>query len=148
MKYRIKEENHSDSYQHPLDYEEKESFKINNMKHYTETIPAALAEKLKEKGMSMMPCLNITQTNSFSDDGGIHFYYFPTYADVFDWLMEREVFIEIELEWDFAEEVISDGWEYGVIKKGTIHNRLFSHGRCDSWHEAADAAIEKALTLI
>lgn len=102
------------------------------MNYYTSTISVSLAEKLKEKGMPMKECLNIISSNSFSDDGGIHFYYLPIFASCFDWLMEQGVDMELStraffLVWD------KDG--PSAIKGKT-------------WHEAAEKAIEKALTLI
>lgn len=105
------------------------------MKYYTEIIPSTLAEKLKEKGMPMMPCLNITPMNSFSDDGGIHFHYLPTYAEVFDWLTEMGIYVGISLTWD--------KWCWNIYNDQPSYQYNF-----DSWHEAANAAIEKALTLI
>lgn len=107
------------------------------MKHYTDTIPLSLAEKLKEKGMPM------------EEDGkSIIDWKVPTYAATIDWLMsERGLHIIVEPYWDFAEEVIDTTYEWSVVKSGTIHaDTPYSH--CDTWHEAADAAIEKALTLI
>ena len=94
------------------------------MKHYCDYIPLSLAEKLKEKGMPIY----------LENDG-----YWgktiksPTYAEVFDWLMEKGISMDLStraffIVWD------KDG-NPSVIKGKT-------------WHEAAEKAIEKALTLI
>lgn len=99
--------------------------------YYTATIPPTLAEKLKEKGCE-------------------HPYAIPEqweYGFVFDWLMEKGLFVVVEPYWDFANETITKDFEASVIKQGTIHTPTpIVEG--NSWHEAANAAIEKALTLI
>lgn len=114
------------------------------MKYYTETIPTTLAEKLKEKGMPMMPCLNITQTGSFSNDGGIHFYYLPTFAECFDWLIERGIYTIVHID----KLLLSDGTFKNIYYPFTDKTFSTIKDRKDTWHEAANAAIEKALTLI
>lgn len=109
------------------------------MKYYTESISPTLAEMLKEKGMPMKECLNIISSNSFSDDGGIHFYYLPTFGACFDWLMSNGVTVSIVPRWGFVMKVVLD---YMPVINGT------SLPFIKDWHEAAEAAIEKALTLI
>ena len=108
------------------------------MKHYTGTISATFAEKLKEKGMPMMECYNITPSNSFSDDDGVRFYYLPTFGACFDWLMSNRR-ITIVVEPSFYEQYLSKIYNKDRFVKGFDGN---------TWHEAANAAIEKALTLI
>lgn len=117
------------------------------MKHYTETIPVVLAEKLKDKGMPIMLCLNITQMNSFSDDGGVHFYYRPTYAEAFDWLMEeKELYVSIIPTWDSP----SDGhlnYEYQITALN-VPFKEFKDNVSYSWRGAANAVIKKCLELM
>lgn len=100
------------------------------MKYYTKTIPIALAEKLKEKGMPM-------------EEGGKSMidWKVPSYAEVLDWFLDKhETFVYVTcLRMD-------EGWQYcGGIWGFGIDMTL---GWKSSWHEAANAAIEKALTLI
>lgn len=124
------------------------------MKYYCEYISVPLAEKLKEKGMS------ITYSNHPHQIGpdirGIVMGNFkeidcPTFGACFDWLMSR----------GFACEVYGrgSGYDYVIVKecndatRGTnlAHNNYEgpNGGACwDTWHEAAEKAIEKALTLI
>lgn len=106
------------------------------MKYFTKTIPISLAEKLKEKGMPMPA--NYADLPQFS---------LPTFGYCFDWLMEKGLFVVIEPHWDFADEVITKDFDAAVIRQGTIHTPTpTTEG--DTWHEAANAAIEMALTLI
>lgn len=57
-----------------------------NKNYYTSQIPLPLAEKLKEKGM---PDIEIV----WNPIRGKH-YCFKTYAEVFDWLMEKGIIME------------------------------------------------------
>lgn len=94
----------------------------NEMRYYTATIPPTLAEKLKEKGCE-------------------HPYAIPEqweYGFVFDWLMEKGIMITIRAVYFLNGEL--SGWQ--------PHYNHWGLKKCDSWHEAANAAIEKALTLI
>lgn len=106
------------------------------MKCYTQSIPLDLAEKLKAAGMPMMPCFNIHQTGSFSDDDGIHFYYTPTYAEVFDWMIENRIYTYLDHD--------DTGWSMFLEKD----KRFYRTEDFDTWHGAANKAIEKALDLI
>lgn len=117
-------------------------------RYYTETIPVALAKKLKEKRMPLI----ISLIPNYLGDPECEAYEKvepPTYAEVFDWLMERGLRIVIEPFWDFANERITDMWCYYIVKVGTLSsqpkNTISQYG---TWHEAAEAAIEKALELI
>lgn len=111
------------------------------MKHYTSQIPQPLGEKLKEKGMP------IEEDIYLEDDG-----YWdktiksPSYAEVFDWLLGEQIYVRIitfgasrigEETWD---------WSFYIDQLGepSTETDFFWH----TWHEAADAAIEKALTLL
>ena len=98
------------------------------MKYFTATIPLDLAEKLKEKGMPMPV--------NYADlpDGTL-----PTFSFVFDWLMEEKIYISITQQWVYA-----NGEATAWIPVVNCHSNGFYH----TWHEAANAAIEKALTLI
>lgn len=94
------------------------------MKHFTQFIPLDLAEKLKAAGM---PIANVV--DSITGEKSCRY----TYAHIFDWLMDRGVDMELStraffLVWD------KDGGPLAIKGK--------------TWHEAAEAAIEKALTLI
>ena len=101
------------------------------MKYFTTTIPPTLAEKLKEKGMPIVLPKVI----------------FYSYAEVFDWLMEKGLFVNIEPIWDFANERITEDFESVVIRRGSIHTPTPT-AEGSTWHEAATKAIEKAIELI
>ena len=109
------------------------------MKYYTDTIPPTLAEKLKEKGMP-------------SDYGCNQCEFLPPYerTDIipygfaFDWLMEKGILIIIKPYWT------TNSWESYVIKMPETDmpkaaREIYVH---PTWHEAANAAIEKVLELI
>lgn len=100
------------------------------MKYYTKTIPATLAEKLKEKGCE-------------------HPYAIPEaweYGFIFDWLMEKGFSCEITRFVDFAYEQVCPEWDWTIEKVGPLSDA--PGGYAGSWHGAANAAIEKALELI
>ena len=137
------------------------------MNYYTSTIQPTLAEKLKEKGMPMtpwtggcqiLPYVSVKEESDFArldkELGGTpqmveNRYVVPVYSEVLDWLMERGLRIVIEPSWDFANEKITDMWDCDIVKVGAFSsqpkNTISQH---DTWHEAAEKAIEKALTLI
>lgn len=96
------------------------------MKYYCSTISVTLAEKLKEKGMP----IHIWR-DMFSDNKGTD----ATFASVFDWLAEKGIYVGITRT--FAR------WGWLLFQDHAILQEHF-----DTWHEAAEAAIEKALTLI
>ncbi len=99
------------------------------MNYYTETIPPTLAEKLKEKGMPISK-----QHLRFAKPGESRLIR-PTYAEVFDWLILRGINTLVRQgKTDFIVAV------YSATKD--------NYFRKDTWHEAANAAIEKALELI
>lgn len=107
------------------------------MKHYTDTIPLSLAEKLKEKGMSMPA--NYTDLPMFS---------LPTYGYVFDWLMtEKETYIRI-IPFREVKEINGTVWAWSWFMNRLTQPSINSDNFWMNWHEAANAAIEKALELI
>lgn len=92
------------------------------MNYYTDTISITLAEKLKEKGMP----IEKEGENTWC----------PSYAEVFDWLMNRGQRVYI-----VKSKSGADIW-HGLVNDSL--NTLYY----DTWHEAAEKAIEKALDLI
>lgn len=107
------------------------------MKYFTETISADLAEKLKEKGMPYIEidCETYDSGTEYQRDER---WCNNTYAEVFDWLMEREIYITIELS-----QIIAD------LHIASIHKKCrYDSAEQGTWHEAATKAIEKALELI
>lgn len=107
------------------------------MKYYCEIISVSLAEKLKEKGMP----IHIWR-DMFSDNKGTD----ATFASVFDWLMDRGLSCEITRHIDFGHEEVCPEWDWDIERVGPIIDS--PGGYAGTWHEAAEAAIEKALTLI
>lgn len=118
------------------------------MKHYTETIPVALAGKIKEKGMPIeMQSLYAQEALNVRGivKAGIGLRC-PSYAEVFDWLMEKGLSCEITRHIDFAHEEVCPEWDWDIEKVGALRDSPQGYG--NTWHEAAEAAIEKALELI
>lgn len=104
------------------------------MKYYCETIPCTLAEKLKEKGMPMEESRYGIFPHFVAKDGVMYFP--PTFASTFDWLMEKGK--EIEIFYVPAR---------GAYMYGIAPSPDYQIGG-NTWHEAAEKAIEKALELI
>ena len=113
------------------------------MNYYTSQIPLPLAEKLKEKGMPMEESRYGIFPHFVAKDGVMYFP--PTFASTFDWLMDaKRLNIIIKPYWN------TDSWESYVTKIPEID--MPKAGReiyvRRTWHEAAEKAIDKALTLI
>lgn len=133
------------------------------MKHYTEIIPVTLAEKLKEKGMPMgvwqgwaTPFISIMEDSEYdwldkelgNEPSKVEIRYsVPTYAEVFDWLMEKEVYIRI-IPIREVKGVNSTLWAWSWFMNRLTQTSINSDNFWMNWHAAANAAIEKALTLI
>lgn len=107
------------------------------MKHFTDIIPLSLAEKLKEKGMPMITSVSISiiEDKPVVDENGEQWYR-PSYAEVFDWLMEKGIILYLDATYKHFF------WRIDTVE-GILQTEEFI-----TWHEAANAAIEKALTLI
>ena len=127
------------------------------MNYYTSTIPSPLAEKLKEKGMPII-------FDVWTEEDGInrmvdifHGIYkerkhhpLPSYAEVFDWLMsEKGVYISGFRWFDTWRWAYTTEWRFRIeledISQEEVNGYIVNG---NTWHEAAEAAIEKALTLI
>lgn len=121
---------------------------MSNMKYYTETIPLPLAEKLKEKGMPILIEQEWYGNGMPKAEKDCH-KPMTKFCEVFDWLMERGILIVIEPSWDFANEEITDMWNCDIVKVGAFSSQPETEiSQHDTWHEAAEKAIEKALELI
>lgn len=117
------------------------------MKHFTDIIPLDLAEKLKEKGMPIdIDCDTFDSGTEYQRDER---WCNNTYAEVFDWLITKHsLFTAIQYN-----AVIN---EYaGIVSLNVDRQLMFGLDKdvCiyeyeNTWHEAAEKAIEKALTLI
>lgn len=111
------------------------------MKCYTESISPDLAKKLKEKGMpiEMQPLYAQEAPNARGIVKAGVGLWCPPYAEVFDWLMSDNRQITIVIEPSFYEPYL-----------GKIYNKDGFVNGFDgtTWHEAANAAITKALELI
>lgn len=120
------------------------------MRCYTETIPISLAEKekLKEKGMPYIEidCETYDSGTEYQRDER---WCNNTYAEVFDWLMEKGVFIFGFRRFDNWRWAYSSEWRFRIeledISQESVNGYLVNG---NTWHEAANAAIEKALELI
>ena len=126
---------------------------LNNMKYYCECISVSLAEKLKEKGM---PITYSNHPHQIAPDvkgivmGNFKEIDCPTFGACFDWLMSKKGWlISIGREYDFATEQVTERFEWAIDRVGCFSSQPDEGGGwCDTWHEAAEEAIEKALTLI
>ena len=114
------------------------------MRYYTETIPNDLGAKLEKAGMP------IDWVDDSLEEQPIKAYHCETmYCEIFDWLMERGIDAEVALSRiiDVKNEGKKRVYFWTV---GSLDNINYECGENDNmtWHEAANAAIEKALTLI
>lgn len=117
------------------------------MKYYTETISVPLAEKLKEKGMPVEIVCDNTVEHSFPPE-----YHCETmFCEILDWLMSEKE-IEISFVHHFRTVTIAGtmetSHEYYHANISMLNGGLICYEMGNTWHEAAEAAIEKALTLI
>lgn len=115
------------------------------MKHYCDTIPLTLAEKLKENGMPITyhPLFTPECEGADQSVGLIR----PTFAECFDWLFsERNLYIWFLPTWDSPSDSHLN-YEYRITRM-IVPFKEHTDDVSYSWHEAANAAIEKALTLI
>lgn len=118
------------------------------MKYYCETIPVTLAEKLKEKGMpiEMQPLYAQEAPNARGIVKAGVGLWCPSYAEVFDWLMsERNLAVIIYRMTQNFRIAIRSACS-GILRADVWG--VAANGKDADWHEAANAAIEKALTLI
>lgn len=113
------------------------------MKYYTSTIPLPLAEKLKEKGMPIVLGKRYANICPNTEDDKMPYQILcsTTYAEVIDWFMSKECEICIKIAMYSPTK-----FDWAVTSHSHWGN--FSGVTYPSWHEAAEAAIEKALTLI
>ena len=105
------------------------------MKYYNSQIPLALAEKLKEKGMPMQDAY--TPILYDKPESVMSGYIIPSYSEVFDWLIEKGMHITIDPV--FGDSSTRYSWVINYDATISVYS---------TWHEAAEKAIEKALTLI
>lgn len=116
------------------------------MKYYTEIVPFDLAKELKEAGYKE-EC-----SGHYAKDGHLwethpkqnsndteNFFSAPTYAEVFDWLLNKSFSIEIQSD-------IHGLWKGFVAKWKYSENLAFVES--EEWHAAADAATEKACEIL
>lgn len=128
------------------------------MKYFTEPVHHELAIKLHEKGMEFKELFKVEPGMTFLtveivssdynplDDlsyPSVHLekrYIIPTYAEVFDWLMNKGVHVVIS-------DGIVDGGKTAYLGKSARYSVELTP-LCDTWQEAADKAIEKTLEMI
>lgn len=122
------------------------------MKYYCKTISADLAEKLKAAGMpiEMQPLYAQEAPNArgiVKAGVGLRC---PSYAEVFDWFLDRGYDVEVYLSMTKSnkEGVFQRLYAWIVNAPNQVNEATSRDEEYYSWHEAANAAIEKALTLI
>lgn len=127
------------------------------MKHYTSLIPHDLAEKLKAAGMPMIFDVWTVEDGINRMVDIFHGIYkekkhhpLPSYAEVFDWLMEKGYDVEAYLSMTKTSKDGSIQRLYAwIVNTPTSVNEATSRDmEYDTWHEAANKAIEKAIELI
>lgn len=126
------------------------------MKHYSENVPIELGKKLQDCGYNRDPdywyyksdrtesvvCYNRMLALLCVGHKKDKFVPAPYYADVFDWLMDRNIYIEI---------AIYDSNEYKARVFTTIDGYLFCRSQTDyskDWFAVAGEAIEQAISEI
>ena len=86
---------------------------MNNMRYYTKVVPTSLYSKLLEKGMPEI---------------------LETYAEVFDWLLEKGIHITFDAFFTFA---LSDNvgylWKVSYIDMSNGNMRLVTISEEDAW---------------
>lgn len=101
---------------------------------YTDRISLDLAKELESKGF--IPDIGADDWDIIAAEWKTAEACFDTYADVFDWLYEKGIYIMISQKEDTNEWLYLLGF-YGVYKYGG-----------ETWNEAADTAIRMALKII
>lgn len=119
------------------------------MSYYTATIPPTLAEKLKEKGMPIkeQPLYAQVAPNArgiVKAGVGLRC---PSYAEVFDWLIGEGIHIRI-IPCREVKKLYGTQWVWSWFINKITQPSTNSDNYWMNWHEAANAAIEKALELI
>lgn len=117
------------------------------MKHYTEIVPFELAKKIAAAGYKQKDYGSI-----YTEDGthigcampspvrGIT-YNAPTYAEVFDWLLEKGISIEVRRYRSFDDTIY---WSASAMSL----QEHYATGLRKGWHTAANRAISEALEIL
>ena len=106
------------------------------MNYYTDIIPLPLAEKLKEKGMPIIIAYDTEWSNA-------------TFGACFDWFANQGIFIDLYPIYNATTHKYSTDWEGDVVSDLISPDDVMCYETSKpSWHEAAEAAVEKALELI
>lgn len=111
-------------------------------KNYTKEVSTELAQRLKELGF---PAIETIIPDYFGEVGDHIKIYPPTYANVFDWLIEKGIYIDIYACYMYVEFGV-EHWVFGgdVASKGTN----CSTEEFRTWEEAAVSAIDMALIIL
>lgn len=68
-----------------------------------------------------------------------------TYAEVFDYFLDKEMLISISRYYDFGNEYFADGYDWCVDVEYTLRDGVA--GYADTWIEAANQAIYACIDL-
>lgn len=86
---------------------------MSNMRYYTKVVPTSLYSKLLEKGMPEL---------------------LETYAEVFDWLLEKSIHITFDAFFTFAlADNVGYLWKVSYIDKSNGNMRLVTISEEDAW---------------
>lgn len=110
------------------------------MKYYTKIIPSALAEELKTLGIHQLKDNRMEGWLNSGDN--------ITYAEVFDWLMEKRIYIDGYPIYHITNKCYTNEWCFNVMSDDIPQEKEGDYESFGKWHEAANAAIEKALELV
>ena len=110
---------------------------------YTTSIPNELAVKLEAKGYEIdwEDCSTVEHPEP--DRHAI-----TCFAEVFDWLMQKDITILISHPWDPVLIGWSKNWHWGLIQGDFYEITQNSNLAKRDWDDIAVAAIEKAIGLL
>lgn len=114
------------------------------MRHHTEIVPFELAVKLKKVGYPQLIKNGVYAENGQYLELDREYLVFPfisapTYADVFDWLMENGYAVVMMPE--------INTWDAEVYEFGKGQQAVICIKEKDNWYAVASEAIEKTLEL-
>lgn len=118
------------------------------IRHYTATLPQSLLEALYEKGMPAARRHLIRGLTAHTAPTPVE--EMPNYGTCFEWFDENGIAVGVVRELRRRENPFRGYvWKkYNHDEELSLRELQPSYFYCNTWHEAANAAIEKALELI
>lgn len=139
-----------------MDFNDKHT---NMKKQYTSAIPFKLADKLNRLGLPkiQVPPPQIDMGNGIVQVSAVDTYRIPSYAYVFDWFAEKEIYILINaFPVDSAKEGRFTAYEAKVVDarnfyEGQINYKVEPYEYAPDYRDICEAlndAIEKAIEIL